>query len=520
MKLLRLWSAVLLCCLVMSVGSTIILRKARVGVDDAYISYRYASNLVGGFGLVYNPGERVEGYTNLLYVLLMACGLLLTDAYGIFPFSFLVNLVFACCSLGIFFWWLRREYGERVALAGAIVFACNMSFYYWVSSGMETIPVLFIQLLIWMATEIVCEKPLAKGWWTLLCVATIVSVLMRADGFTVPLFALAYLICRNEWKRATSLAAVLAITATGLILWRYQYYGYTLPNTYYAKVDVPPAPRMLMAVKLLLTFSFPTGLFLPIIALFASAVRYMIAAGRGFRPSAIPSKWFHVLLGLGLVVYWIYVGGDHYNERFLLLLFPLGFVGCLGCRYVATSRWALAALTAVIVLLQMRPFDAPHGWWRPLSGQYSSLPNAGELLGKTYPGATMATDVAGMVPYYSRLWAVDIVGLTDVRIAHGPAIAFEQGWARPGHLKADIQYTLSLRPTMIVCWIYWRMVGGILQASDAYAQAGYKLKYLVNMTPDYEKGKEIVDVENLRSDDVQQLVSEGYRLGVLLKMSN
>jgi tetratricopeptide (TPR) repeat protein len=34
-------------------------------IDDAFISFRYARNL----GLVFNPGERVEGYTNLLWVL-------------------------------------------------------------------------------------------------------------------------------------------------------------------------------------------------------------------------------------------------------------------------------------------------------------------------------------------------------------------------------------------------------------------------------------------------------------------
>jgi hypothetical protein len=32
--------------------------------DDAYISFAYARNLVEGNGLVFNVGERVEGYTN------------------------------------------------------------------------------------------------------------------------------------------------------------------------------------------------------------------------------------------------------------------------------------------------------------------------------------------------------------------------------------------------------------------------------------------------------------------------
>src|SRR5690606_38133881 len=40
--------------------------------DDAFISFRYAQNLVEGHGLVYNPGERVEGYTNFLWTVLAA----------------------------------------------------------------------------------------------------------------------------------------------------------------------------------------------------------------------------------------------------------------------------------------------------------------------------------------------------------------------------------------------------------------------------------------------------------------
>ncbi len=44
-------------------------------MDDAFISYRYASNLVHGYGLVYNPGEPVEGYTNFLWTLMSAAAI-------------------------------------------------------------------------------------------------------------------------------------------------------------------------------------------------------------------------------------------------------------------------------------------------------------------------------------------------------------------------------------------------------------------------------------------------------------
>ena len=41
-------------------------------VDDAFISYRYARNLVEGHGLVWNVGQRVEGYTDFLWVVLIS----------------------------------------------------------------------------------------------------------------------------------------------------------------------------------------------------------------------------------------------------------------------------------------------------------------------------------------------------------------------------------------------------------------------------------------------------------------
>ena len=40
--------------------------------DDAFISYRYAENLAGGYGLVFNHGEKVEGYTNFLWTLVLS----------------------------------------------------------------------------------------------------------------------------------------------------------------------------------------------------------------------------------------------------------------------------------------------------------------------------------------------------------------------------------------------------------------------------------------------------------------
>jgi hypothetical protein len=40
-------------------------------IDDSYISFQYAKNWAAGNGPVFNPGERVEGYTNFLWMALM-----------------------------------------------------------------------------------------------------------------------------------------------------------------------------------------------------------------------------------------------------------------------------------------------------------------------------------------------------------------------------------------------------------------------------------------------------------------
>jgi hypothetical protein len=67
---------VFLLCAIAAVVTGAVLAAARFWVcDDAFISFRYADNLVRGHGLVFNLGERVEGFTNLAWTLWAALGL-------------------------------------------------------------------------------------------------------------------------------------------------------------------------------------------------------------------------------------------------------------------------------------------------------------------------------------------------------------------------------------------------------------------------------------------------------------
>ncbi|UCD59352.1 MAG: hypothetical protein JSV16_08595, partial [Candidatus Hydrogenedentota bacterium] len=70
-KTISVWGAVFIClCLFFWIASG---HLSEI-VDDAFISFRYAKHLAEGKGIVFNKGERVEGYTNFLWVLLMAAG--------------------------------------------------------------------------------------------------------------------------------------------------------------------------------------------------------------------------------------------------------------------------------------------------------------------------------------------------------------------------------------------------------------------------------------------------------------
>ena len=75
--------------------------------DDAFISFRYVRNLLEGYGLVFNRGERVEGYSNFLWVLELA---LLWDVFGLRPEHAApwLSVAFTVGTVAAMLWWVAR----------------------------------------------------------------------------------------------------------------------------------------------------------------------------------------------------------------------------------------------------------------------------------------------------------------------------------------------------------------------------------------------------------------------------
>jgi len=106
--------------------------------DDAFISFRYVRNLLSGHGLVFNPGEYVEGYTNFLWVLELAA---IWGIFGIRPEygAPWLSVAYTVGTVAVTLFWVARLPSlESRALIGwmALGLLCSSAtFAVWTSAG-------------------------------------------------------------------------------------------------------------------------------------------------------------------------------------------------------------------------------------------------------------------------------------------------------------------------------------------------------------------------------------------------
>jgi len=214
-------------------------------IDDAYISYRYARNLARGLGLVYNAGERIEGYTNFLWTLLLAAGALV----GLDPDALAKVLggAAACGALGVVYLLERRVLPLRsLPCLGPWLLASSIAFSGYAVFGLET--PLFV-LLVLAGTELLfreSDREAALGSPPLAWLATragfpVSGLLFALAGLTrpeAPLFlGIPMLFLGLRFFRPQNLLrGALFVAPIALhMLWRHGYYGTWLPNTLSAK---------------------------------------------------------------------------------------------------------------------------------------------------------------------------------------------------------------------------------------------------------------------------------------------
>lgn len=477
------------------------------GTDDAYISYRYAKNLVEGHGLVFNPGERVEGYSNFLYVLLMSLVFAVSDQHAYLS-SVVLNLVFIAIAFLLFYRCVNRQFGSHAANVAGLLFALCPPVWLWVASGMETPLVILVTLGMWMAVETVAQTRRQSGVM-LLCTLMVLSILTRADGFVAPLIAIAYLLLKRQWPAAAWCGATVLASMAAYTLWRYEYYGYLLPNTYYAKVSGPLGARLQSAGAQLWKVVVHRGLLAYFVVFLLVICR--AAAGR-IRRSGTPSMGFASVFAAGWIVYWFYIGGDVFEERFLVILVPLGIYELLRVAKSLGRGRALGLVVGLVLLHQLSCVITDPRFGYSLA-KYDRWIELGQLLGERHSGRTLAIDAAGKVPFFSGLPTLDMLGLTNEFIAHKPVTSFQKA----GHDKFDAQYVLGKHPDLIAAWAFGGrdLAWGLTR--ERYEGAGYRLRYLVNAKKEAASNPpgNIVDVSGADGRTITGLINGGYWYAVL-----
>jgi hypothetical protein len=474
------------------------------GADDAYITYRYAQHWVHGDGLVFNAGERVEGYTNLLYVALMT----LPCAGGLDPFrcAIAINTVFMTLAFVAFVRHIRAKFGAGSAASAAILFATSSSLWIWVSSGLETPLVFLLQTAIWVHVDRLDDRPSRRDAVVLAALVALL-VLTRADGFVTGAIAVAYLAARRRWQGAGVAGLAVFVTLVTVLLWRHAYYGEIWPNTYYAKVSSPIAFRLRSSAHEFIGVLARQGLLVYVVVLGFSATR-AIAKARAIRPGAalVRAGRFDLAFSAAWIVYWLCIGGDVFEDRFLIVLIPPGISALL--RAVASSGRMAGLVVALAAAVQLAV---------PVrGGRYGASPNTydrwvtlGKFLHEERPGRLLAIDAAGKVPFFSGLRTVDMLGLNDRYIAH-----IHTRQAHVGHDKYDADYVLSRKPDLIATWIDDDSLDlrfGLTRCK--YEQAGYRIAFLVNARAE-SSGKDIIDVRNRDDRTIVSLWRAGYGYAV------
>jgi len=454
----RLPAAVIAIAGAMAVTSVDAAGYLRHYADDAYITLRYARYFAAGQGPVWNPGERVEGYTDFLWMALIAAlhklGADLVDAS--LWLSYASMLAVFVIAWRIWALWADEEGGElaqpAVLAMTLLLIALNDSLAFWGFSGLET--GMAAALLTLTAYLFIRESRGARVPWSALAAAA--AAMTRPEMMLVAAvtggFTLREAAERRDGGSLGRLALWCAMFAAAYgtyFAWRYSYYGQLFPNTYYAKMGTSSdfANRGMGYVH---AYGM-SYLFVPFIMGTAALV---FAGAKGMRRDA--------QYVLAVIAAWAFAvimeGGDAFaHGRFLAPVVPLTYAAGVAGLTIVLSRAipqrrqlaAVGLLTAALAALALArgSADPTVPADRHARDEREAL---GRLLHAEVPaGYTVAVYASGAVPYFSQTRALDLLGLTDETIAHSTVPNFGKGIA--GHEKYNIPYTLTVaRPELIM----------------------------------------------------------------------
>ncbi|MFF5991469.1 hypothetical protein [Prauserella flavalba] len=436
--------------------------------EDAYLTFRYARNVADGYGPVFNPGERVEGYSNFLWMVLIALpramfGVDVEPAAPVLGIACALGCVLAAYFLVNRIMRLAQPDGPglpALGVAAAVVTAGASSLAGYGPSGLET--PLFLLLTLCVVHALAAGRPVVAG------VLVALTVMTRPEGLVVAVLAGVWLLVTALRSGTTKWApAGYALGALVLLVpwtaWRVTYYGHLLPNSLVASSGGSVGSMLRRGWDYLAGFALVYQVFL---LLTAAAIAFLLSR-RSF-PRARSLAWLVLAIAVALAGYAVAVGGDRLPSwRLLAPVPPLLTVFAAAAyglflvsrpattpspqprterltarRTVPVVALAVCGLSLVVSTTHPGMVRAMHDW----RASIRQLAETGTWLGERLPpGTVVSTYANGALSYRAgpRLVVVDVLGLTDEHIARqGERI---QAAGIGGQVASDYDYVVNVR---------------------------------------------------------------------------
>jgi hypothetical protein len=432
--------------------------------EDAFVSFRYAQNIADGNGPVFNPGERVEGYTNFLWLVLIA---LPRAAFGADVRSaavvFGVVSALGCVLLAYFL--VNRIVagaggGDRPAIgvAAAVLTASAGGLAVYGPSGSE-VP-LFVLLVLAVCYALAARRPVVAG------VLVAFAVMTSPEGLVVALLAGLWLVGaalkkEHSWWAPAGYALGALVFLVPRLAWRVTFYQHFLPAPLAARLGGPVGSRLSAGWPYLSGFSLAHQGFL-LLGLVA-AVALVLRRTQAREARAL--IWLLFATALAFAVVAVPAGGDPGPAwRLLAPVPPLLAVASAATYGVLTAEVAakpaprprawpaatrlvpvtacgLAGIAVLVSVFSPEMLDRVRDW----RAHGSELAEIGGWLGEYLPPGSVVSAAApgALAARDGQLLIIDVLGRTDDHIAR-------EG-RHDGGIATDYDYVVNgRRPTVAI----------------------------------------------------------------------
>jgi len=378
--------------------------RLRFPFDDTFITFRYADHLFDGHGFVWNiGGPHTEGFTNFLFVVVLACFRLFTT--DLLLAAQLVGLVSTAIAGLLLYRTATIWRNTRAGILAAVLFLLTPLTWINALSGMETS---FFVLLTALAIYFFAKDGISLGFG-----AALLATLTRPEAGLIAALTFLFLLFQgNRRKTIVSFAGSFALPLLAYIVWKYFYFGELLPNSFYIKVsEVRSSFPGLQYVRLFITSAI-------VLVFFSCFNRYSMNV-------AIRTAVSWAVL---LILFFVFVLPlEGLYDRFLwpafaalCLLAATGLHDLTG--RIARLRFELAAAVVIGLHLSVsfltprttQAFAAHEDIWdrnmENVIEEIRHLPHYDSLL--------VGYGDAGYVVYKSGIRHLDLFGLNDTKLAH------------------------------------------------------------------------------------------------------